>query len=106
MRSRPGRSVTSILPSGRKARPQGWLSPRATVSTVRSPALDGKFWAAAVDAAALSANMAAHDAFIEILSRAIRALTRKYQKRCAARAVTVMAARTTAMESASEIVAI
>src|SRR3954469_22961945 len=65
MRSRLGRSVTSIRPSGRKARPQGWLSPRATVSTVRSPAVDGKFWAAAVDAAALSASMAAHKAFIE-----------------------------------------
>ena len=36
MRSRPGRSVTSMRPSGRKVRPQGWSSPRATVSTMIS----------------------------------------------------------------------
>ena len=32
-RSRPGRSVTSMLPSGRKAKPQGWTSPRVTIVT-------------------------------------------------------------------------
>ena len=36
VRSRPGRSVTSMRPSGRKVRPQGWSSPRATVSTTIS----------------------------------------------------------------------
>src|SRR5262249_24072633 len=38
MRSRPGRSVTSMRPSGRKASPHGFDRPRATVSTWRSPA--------------------------------------------------------------------
>ncbi len=38
MRSRPGRSVTSIRPSGRKAIPHGCSSPLATVSTVSAPA--------------------------------------------------------------------
>src|SRR3954447_17706721 len=33
MRSRPGFSVTSMRLSGRKARPHGWSSPPATVST-------------------------------------------------------------------------
>ena len=37
-RSRPGRSVTSMRPSGRKARPQGWASPFATVSNLIFPA--------------------------------------------------------------------
>ena len=33
-RMRPGRSVTSARPSGRKARPQGFTRPRAKVSTL------------------------------------------------------------------------
>jgi len=37
-RSVPGRSVTSICPSGRKVRAQGWASPLATVSTLIGPA--------------------------------------------------------------------
>jgi hypothetical protein len=41
MSKRPGRSVTSILPSGRNASPHGWTSPRAIVSTLRFPALEG-----------------------------------------------------------------
>ena len=40
MRSRPGRSVTSMRPSGRKASAQGLSSPLTTVSTARSPAED------------------------------------------------------------------
>ena len=36
MRRRPGRSVTSMRPSGRKARPQGFCRSRATVSTTTS----------------------------------------------------------------------
>ena len=36
---RPERSVTSILPSGRKASPQGCDNPVATVSTLIVPAL-------------------------------------------------------------------
>ena len=39
MRSRPGRSVTSMRPSGRKARPQGNWSFFATVSTLMGPDL-------------------------------------------------------------------
>ena len=40
IRMRPGRSVTSMRPSGRKASAQGCDSPPATVSTLRSPAED------------------------------------------------------------------
>ena len=42
IRMRPGRSVTSMRPSGRKASAQGCDSPPATVSTLRSPADDLK----------------------------------------------------------------
>ena len=48
MRMRPGRSVTSIRPSGRKASAQGYSSPWATVSTVMAPAEELKVCALAV----------------------------------------------------------
>ena len=38
MRMRPGRSVTSILPSGRNASDHGWTRPLAKVRTSSSPA--------------------------------------------------------------------
>src|SRR5882672_8366571 len=41
MRMRPGRSVTSILPSGRNASDHGLTRPRAKVRTSRPPADDG-----------------------------------------------------------------
>ena len=42
MRMRPGRSVTSIRPSGRNASDHGWASPLATVWTSSWPADDAK----------------------------------------------------------------
>ena len=42
MRMRPGRSVTSMRPSGRKASDHGCTRPLATVSTAMSPAEVGK----------------------------------------------------------------
>ena len=47
MRMRPGRSVMSIRLFGRNARLQGYSSPRATVSTLISPADDEKTCASA-----------------------------------------------------------
>jgi hypothetical protein len=44
---RQGRSVTSMWPSGKKASDQGCANPPATVSTLRSPAEEGKIGAAA-----------------------------------------------------------
>ena len=46
MRMRPGRSVTSILPSGRKASAQGCTRPLAKVCTSSCPAEDPNdvFW--------------------------------------------------------------
>src|SRR5258708_22102611 len=40
MRMRPGRSVTSILPSGKNASDHGWTRPLATVCTSSCPADD------------------------------------------------------------------
>src|SRR5262249_58831804 len=47
IRIRPGRSVTSMRPSGRKARDQGCDRPCETVWTVRLPAELGKVGSAA-----------------------------------------------------------
>ena len=47
MRMRPGRSVTSMRPSGRKASDQGCTRPPAMVSTAILPAEEGKIGGAA-----------------------------------------------------------
>src|SRR3954463_9551755 len=49
IRMRPGRSVTSMRPSGRKANAHGCDSPPATVSILRSPAEDLNVCASAPD---------------------------------------------------------
>src|ERR1043165_3170880 len=67
-RRRPGRSVTSIRPSGRNASPHGWTSPRATVSTSSGPALEGKVCAYA-GSATNAASAASHSDFIGASSR-------------------------------------
>src|SRR3954463_8269373 len=44
MRNRPGRSVTSMRPSGRKASDHGCDSPETTVSTWMLPAEERNVW--------------------------------------------------------------
>jgi hypothetical protein len=58
MRMRPGRSVTSMRPSGKKASDQGCTRPEATVSTLRLPANEGKICGAA-DVTPIDASSAA-----------------------------------------------
>src|SRR5262249_12334774 len=58
MRRRPGRSVTSMRPSGRNASPQGCSSPSATVSTLIEPSFVSTTLSAAREGCDIIVNVA------------------------------------------------